>query len=183
MTAGRTVNSLSLEWGTPQKYVAAVKQFFGGEIDLDPCSNPHSIVNARVEFCLPEKDGLKEPWSYGRIFVNPPYGTDRVRGTRIKHWLGKCAAAHAEHGAEVLALVPVAANTGHWKNHVWGSAAAIAFLYDTRLKFLENGRDSGKGAPMSCCMIYWGRDFGKFWKVFGLYGAVADIRHLIALEQ
>ena len=26
---------------------------FGGEIDLDPCSNPYSVVNARVSYELP----------------------------------------------------------------------------------------------------------------------------------
>ncbi len=31
----------------------------------------------------------------------------------------------------------------------------VAF-YDTGLRFLENGYDTGKGAPMACCMIYWG---------------------------
>ena len=29
MTAGRTVNSLSQDWGTPKKYVDAVRAFWG----------------------------------------------------------------------------------------------------------------------------------------------------------
>ena len=53
MSAGRTVNSQSLDWGTPEKYIAAVKRFFGGKIDLDPCSNKYSIVQAEVEYRLP----------------------------------------------------------------------------------------------------------------------------------
>ena len=44
MTAGRKVNTKSHHWGTPQKYVRAVKKVFGGEIQLDPCSNQYSIV-------------------------------------------------------------------------------------------------------------------------------------------
>ena len=49
MSAGRTVNSQSQNWGTPQNYVNAVREFFDGEIDLDPCSNEYSIVRAATE--------------------------------------------------------------------------------------------------------------------------------------
>ena len=111
------------------------------------------------------------------IFVNPPYGADRERGTTIRDWLRKCAEARSEYGAEVLALVPVATNTSHWKLHVWGAATGIAFLYDTRLRFLIDGHERNKGAPMSCAMVYWGERFGQFYEVFVEFGAVVDVRH------
>ena len=44
MTAGRHVNTLSQSWGTPPKYVNAIKTFWGGHIGLDPCSNEYSVV-------------------------------------------------------------------------------------------------------------------------------------------
>jgi hypothetical protein len=178
MTAGRTLNTLSQEWGTPEKYVNAVRDFFGGSIDLDPCSNEYSIVNAKMEYRLPKHDGLRESWNFPSIYVNPPYGIDKEHGTSIKKWLYKCAAAYKEHKSEVLALVPVATNTGHWKNYVFGSATGVCFLYDTRLKFLVNGENGGKGAPMSCAMIYWGKDFDKFLASFRRFGAVVDLRPL-----
>lgn len=159
-------------------YVKAVRDFFEGQIDLDPCSNQHSIVRAKVEYRLPRQDGLKESWDFATIYVNPPYGADRERGTTIKDWLRRCADAHRKHGAEVLALVPVATNTRHWKFYVWGAATAVAFLYDTRLRFLVNGRDGGKGAPMSCAMVYWGNDSDRFANVFLKFGAVVDLEHL-----
>ena len=178
MSAGRNINTQSQEWGTPGKYVEAVKRVFGGSIDLDPCSNEHSIVRATVEYTLPAQDGLKESWDYPRIFVNPPYGIDQERGTAIKHWLYRCAHAHHDHQSEVIALVPVATNTGHWKKYVFSRATAVCFLYDTRLRFLVNGRDEGKGAPMSCAMIYWGRNDARFFDVFIRHGAVVDLRPL-----
>jgi hypothetical protein len=178
MSAGRTVNTLSQDWGTPENYVRAVKEFFGGQIDLDPCSNRHSIVKAKTEYKLPEHDGLRESWNFGRIYVNPPYGIDKKHGTSIKNWLCKCARAHTEFRAEVLALVPVATNTGHWKKYVFAQATAVCFLYDTRLKFLVNGKDGGKGAPMSCAMVYWGEDHKRFFDVFINSGAVVDLRPL-----
>lgn len=178
MSAGRTVNSKSQTWGTPEKYVNAVKKVFGGNINLDPCSNEYSIVQAEVEYQLPKTDGLKASWHYKTIYVNPPYGADRERGTTIKNWLAKCALSRNEYQNEILALVPVATNTGHWKQSIFGQADGICFLYDTRLKFLENGKDVGKGAPMACAMIYWGDNYEAFYEVFINHGAVVDISNL-----
>ena len=178
MSAGRKINTLSQEWGTPEKYVEAIKEFFGGDIDLDPCSNKFSIVEAKVEYTLPRNDGLKDSWNFHRIYVNPPYGLDRKRGTGIKNWLYRCAQAHKSFGSEVLALVPVATNTGHWKKYVFGKASAVCFLYDTRLKFLVNGKNGGKGAPMSCAMIYWGTASDRFRFVFKKFGAVVNLADL-----
>ena len=182
MTAGRKVNSENQSWGTPLKYIKAIKKFFGGSIALDPCSNEYSIVGAETEFMLPQNDGLREEWNYPTIYMNPPYGADRERGTTIKNWLVKCVITHQKYGSEILALIPVATNTGHWKQSIFGKAKAICFLYDTRLKFLENGNDGGKGAPMACAMIYWGKDYDKFYKIFIDYGAVVDLSHLIDQE-
>ena len=179
MSAGRNIITLSQSWGTPHKYVKAVKDLFGGRIHLDPCSNKYSVVNAEVEYLLPKHDGLKESWNYPTIYVNPPYGIDKERKTTIKNWLARCAHAYEEYTSEVLALVPVAANTAHWKKYVFTKARSICFLYDTRLRFLENGQDSGKGAPMACAMIYWGDNYERFYEVFIEHGAVVDISNLI----
>ncbi|MYB89198.1 MAG: N-6 DNA methylase [Proteobacteria bacterium] len=179
MTAGRNNSeSLSQHWCTPPKYVDAIRKFFDSEICLDPCSNAYSIVDASVRYRLPFTDGLTSSWDYSTIFVNPPYGKDRERGTGIIDWLERCSNANACYGSEVLALVPVATNTRHWKRFVFKSATAVAFLYDTRLKFLVNGKNGGKGAPMSCAMIYWGRRYKRFEKMFVPFGAVVDLRHL-----
>jgi hypothetical protein len=178
MTAGRKVFGQNSDWGTPQKYVDAVRKFFGGVIQLDPCSNRYSIVDAAVEYSLPDQDGLRESWDFSTVYVNPPYGIDREHDTTIRDWLRRCEEAYRLHQSEVLALVPVATNTGHWKKHVYGKASAICFLYDTRLRFLVNGKDEGKGAPMSCAMIYWGRNFERFSQVFTPFGAVVNIENL-----
>ena len=182
MTAGRKIVGQSQDWGTPQKYVDAVRECFGGTIHLDPCSNSYSIVNACVEYSLPKYDGLRETWNFPTIYVNPPYGIDREHGTTIKNWLRKCEEVHRLYQSEVVALVPVATNTGHWKKYVFGKATSICFLYDTRLRFLVNGEDAGKGAPMSCAMTYWGKNFDRFMQVFVRFGAVVNIENLKGLE-
>ena len=147
MTAGRKIITLKKDWGTPKKYVEAVRLVFDGQIVLDPCSNKSSIVNAETEFILPKHNGLDESWdNYSKIYVNPPYGIDVVSRTRIKDWLKKCAETNKESDAEIQVLVPVATNTSHWKEYVFGMAESICFLHDTRLKFLQNGKNEGKGA-------------------------------------
>lgn len=182
MTAGRSVNSQSVRWCTPPKYITPIIEVLGDPISLDPCSNEHSIVPARRSYLLPETDGLNASWDFSTIFVNPPYGSDRQRGTSIKHWLRRCKQANLDHGSEVMALVPVAVNTKHWKQFVWGHASAVCFLYDTRLKFLVEGKDEGKGAPMACAMVYWGSNPEKFLEVFIEFGAAIDIRQLHSLQ-
>ena len=104
--------------------------------------------------------------------MNPPYGKDSERNTSIKDWLCKCCRACEDFGSEVLALIPVATNTSHWKQYVFGHARAVCFLYDTRLRFMLNGKLDAKGAPMACAMVYWGDNLEKFRSVFSSFGAI-----------
>lgn len=175
MTAGRQSISQIKNWCTPQKYVDAVTRVFGGQIDLDPCSNEYSTVHAAVEYMLPEHDGLRESWNYQNIYVNPPYGRDVQRGTSISDWFVRIAQA-AQEGSSIQALVPVATNTKHWKEYVYPVASAICFLYDTRLHFVINGNEDTKGAPMSCCMLYYGSNVEAFSQEFRKYGAVVPLK-------
>lgn len=175
MSAGRTVNSLRQDWRTPQKYAGAIAEFFGGAVDLDPCGARGSLICAKNHYLLPDQDGLRESWDFPTIFVNPPYGADRRRGTTIRDWLRRCAAASDSHRSEVIALVPIAANTSHWKLYVWPKAKSIVFLYDTRLKFVVDGLEVDKGAPMACSLIYWGHRDAAFRRTFREFGAAVDL--------
>jgi hypothetical protein len=177
MSAGRNINTKSKSWGTPKKYVDAVKLVFDGNIDLDPCSNEYSIVNATIEYLLPNNDGLKENWTYNKIFVNPPYGIDKERKTSIKNWIEKCYKTNLLYNNEIIALIPVATNTKHWKEFIFKKANLVCFLNDTRLRFLENGLDVGKGAPMACAMIYWGNNNENFIKVFKDFGNIVNVNN------
>ena len=57
------------------------------------------------------------------------------------------------------------------------------FLYDTRLRFLVEGKPSAKGAPMSCAMICWSTKPAAFERVFRAFGAVVDLRSLQRVAQ
>ena len=178
MSAGRQTITNNKDWCTPKKLVDAIRQVWGGNIDLDPCSNIHSVVEAKTEFLLPEIDGLFEEWSYPTVYVNPPYGSDKARGTSIRDWFKKIVISYQKYHNEIIALVPVATNTTHWKKYVFPFASAICFLYDTRLKFIINGTDDNKGAPMSCCTIYYGRNTIAFMKAFSGFGATVPLNNI-----
>ena len=162
MSAGRKIKTGSVHWCTPPKYVTPITEFFGS-IELDPCSNSESIVNAKLE--LTEK-GLDFDWTVVKtVFVNPPYG--RNGETSIYDWLKKCFMSRSN--TEIIALIPVATNTKHWKDFVF-KADVICFLFDTRLKFLINGNTENKGASMSCCLVYFGDRASEFVSKFSEYG-------------
>ena len=148
--------------------------FFENNINLDPCSNSDSIVRATTKYILPV-DGLMETWNFKNIYVNPPYGRDKQRKTSIKNWIKKCCHSHEEYNSEVVALIPVATNTSHWKEYIYNKSTAICFLYDTRVKFRINGSEENKGSPMACCFVYWGARFDKFKELFSDLGFVVKI--------
>ena len=174
MTAGRKNSDNKKDWNTPPEIIESVKSVFGGTIYLDPCSNLSSLVNAKIEYVLPENDGLAENWNYPTIFVNPPYGADKERKTIIIDWFEKVHHAYNE-GSEIIVLVPVATNTNHWKNHVFGVADAICFLSAPRLKFWNNGKIDNKGAPMACAVIYYGKNIDLFSSEFEKHGAIVRL--------
>ena len=150
-----TAVNKNIDWGTPQKIADKVRYFFGGTIDLDPCSNDYSIVNAATNVSLPD-NGLVVDWNtYASVFVNPPYGKGIIA------WLRKCAMHD-----NCIALIPVATNTGHWKQYVYDKAGTVCFLHEPRLKFNVKGVPSKRGAPMACCLVYWGNDSKKFAEHF-----------------
>lgn len=176
MSAGRKNTTDNKEWGTPIKIIKQVQAFWDFNLQLDPCSNDYSLVNAKTEFKLPI-DGLKQDWEdYYTIFVNPPYGRDKNRKTTIADWIKKCYETYESKNNEIIALIPVATNTKHWKQYIWNKGTNICFLSDTRLQFLENGIPNKKGAPMACCLIYWGEYSRMFNLFFKELGAIINLK-------
>ena len=167
MSAGRKHISDKKDWNTPPKYIKLINEMFG-EIDLDPCSNEYSMVESKVKYILPI-NGLVESWNYSKIFVNPPYGRSKETKTSIYDWIER-GVDSAKLGNELLYLIPVATNTRHFKNLIFKHAEGICFLEDTRLKFWNKDKEDKKGAPMACCMVYFGFDYERFSNIFSTVG-------------
>ena len=106
--------------------------------------------------------------------MNPPYGTDPIRGTRIADWFARITQASCA-GSQIMALVPVAPNTQHWKQHVFPVASAVCFLYAPRLRFYLHGQEDPRGAPMACAVVYYGSDLRSFADEFRQHGAVISL--------
>jgi hypothetical protein len=182
-----------------------VREMFEGVIELDPCSNEHSLVDAVYEFQLPLSNGLKEPWHYRTIFVNPPYGRSylhpscnsladnlgdgvfrcsqcctllsrkEVEGSSIADWVEECVVAHKLHAAEVIALIPAAVGTAHFYDFVWHNATSVCFPKG-RLKFGGEPLDgSSNVAPMDVCLPYWGLFPDRFERIFSSLGKVVQL--------
>ena len=171
MSAGRKNNDTNKNYNTPPKYIKLINEFFENNIDLDPCSNKYSMINAKQNIILPD-NGLNIEWcDIGNpinCFVNPPYGKGENK-TSIKTWIKKGIDSYIKYNTESLFLIPVATNTQHYKM-IYENAKGISFLYDTRLKFWNEGVELSKGCPVSCAMIYFGNNYEKFEKIFNNVG-------------
>jgi hypothetical protein len=148
-----------VDWNTPWLIVdRSVKTL--AVIDLDPCSNPASIVPARKAYSLENnEDGLSADWGTGSVYVNPPYGR------AIGAWVEKCNQAYARGSRAVIALVP-ARTDAKWFQTCW-TATAICFLRG-RLKFLG----AASSAPFPSAVIYWGTNKPGFRESFANIGKI-----------
>lgn len=166
-------------WGTPWRIVERLLAFFG-EITLDPCSNEHAVVPARIRWGglgivqpspVRAVDGLFTPWNVlgrrTRVFVNPPFSAKLL-------WMRKAENEHRLHGCEIIALVPADLDTGWWHDVVVASATRICFPRG-RLSFLGD-RDSNARFPVA--LPYWGERVTRFESVFRDEGWVVAPREL-----
>lgn len=177
--SGHIATAANIGWCTSNRIVEAVHWFFGGPPELDPASNKDSIVRARVEYRMPERDGLIESWDYDTIFVNCPFGrthTDPLsnevlsakefadlrdrnpaeaerfsRSNTVADWIDRCCEARHEYGAEVILLVPAAVDTRYWHEIIWPYSDRVCFLKG-REKFLG----APAAAPFATAIVYWG---------------------------
>ncbi len=147
------------EWLTPPYILQAL-----GEFNLDPCSSLIRPWNtARHHYTILD-DGLARHWQ-GRVFCNPPYGSQTGK------WLRRCA----EHG-DAIALIFARTETRMFHKCVWEAADAI-FFFLGRLRFFNvdgTSAPSGAGAP-SCLVAYGLRNVAALARS-GLKGKLIVLR-------
>lgn len=133
---------------TPEYILGPIRYLWGGDIDLDPCTEPDNPIRAKAFYALPD-DGCLEPWDYPTVFVNPPYGEVRDR------WVRRCV----EEGTrrKVILLMP-----SHTDTQICQLALAncdSALFIKGRLKFgiyRENGRQ--EAASHGSILFGFGQD-------------------------
>jgi phage N-6-adenine-methyltransferase len=125
---------------TPGYVLIPVRHALGGEIDLDPCTEPDNPT-AALRYYTEADDGLTSPWNANTIYCNPPYGKAR------EPWVKLCIAA-GERGAKVILLIPSHTDTRVVQS-CFQTASSAAFIKG-RVKFgvlRNNGRQEAASHP------------------------------------
>jgi hypothetical protein len=157
VTSNVHFSSETPEHYTPQTFLNAVGQVFGGIPDLDPCSNSHGKPNvqARTHYTSAD-DGLTRPW-HGRVFLNPPYGRE------IAAWIEKLRAEwRREEVTEVIALLPARTDTAWFEALTAETDDPVVCFLRGRLVFVGS-RDP---APFPSMAVYFGPHHDRFADVF-----------------
>jgi len=164
---------------TPDKIAVPVRAYFpGGQIPLDPATEPNNPLGA-LAFCSGPHcdgtslgDGLAAPWSdHAGVFVNPPYG--KV----IKHW---CAKIHEETvaGAEIIALLPCGARFGtkYWQDHILNPGLDVTLFVRGRLQFLRPDGSGTQGSnPYDSQLLGFNVDVDRFEECFKHLGKIVKM--------
>ena len=163
-------SSKNEHWCTPKEILDLVRQV--NPIALDPCSNKHSTVNAKISYSLPD-DGTLADWTalcelYGLAFVNHPY----KRGITVPNWYRKIV-HEAENGCEIITLSAARTDTAWCQKYVFGKAQAVCFVAG-RLRFIDGltGKKAGAGAFFPSMLAYYGPNVEKFKTIFNSLGAI-----------
>lgn len=151
------------DWCSPPEITLRLEEFFGGPVDVDPCSNERSIVKARMAMTT---GGLTRPWRLPRpvnlaVFENFPY-------SQGQDWTDKALAELASGNViELIRLCPMATST-QW----WADMCKRCARYNPRVLALKRlafiGAD-GKQS-MTCrfepALIYFGGAPESFTRTF-----------------
>jgi phage N-6-adenine-methyltransferase len=153
------------EWGTPNRYVALVRDVLG-TIDCDPASNEaaQQIVQAAVYYTK-ETSGLVRNW-IGAVFLNPPYSKGLV-----DKFVTKLLAERAA-GRCTKAIVLVNQSSAHWYHCLLSAAAADCKVWG-RIKFVDAGGKSPGDPSRGQTFFYFGPDPQRFRTVFSQMGDTA----------
>ncbi len=149
-------------WCSPRYVLDVIESF--APIDLDPCSNEFSKVNAAVTVSPPD-DGLSVPWhKYKHVFVNPPYSHGQT-----KLWTAKAEHEFHQGAMHITMLINASVETKPWQEHVWGSACAVAF-WKERIKF--DRPDGGTSSQLPSALVYYGAEPERFAEHYRDYATV-----------
>lgn len=113
------------EYETPKWLYDILDEVF--DFTLDPCSTDENHLAPK--WFTQERDGLKQSWSWNRVFVNYPY-------SQAKKWLAKIGEESTT--SDIVVLCPARTDTKGFQEHVFPKATAVTFL-NGRLQFLDGG--------------------------------------------
>jgi len=156
------LSSARTDWCTPEELLVDVRKV--GPIELDPCSNETSIVNARIELHPADgDDGLVAPWHRlaggGLVYVNHPFGRQIWQWTARAIW-------ESLSGTPIIFLAPSRTDT-KWFSECVNNKGSVVFLR-RRLTFLG----ASAPAPFPCLLFAWNVAPDRLGEAFGHRGHV-----------
>jgi hypothetical protein len=158
MGAHQSPSMVTDEWLTPPEVLRAL-----GEFDLDPCSpRVRPWDTAKRHYSILD-NGLTKPWE-GRVWLNPPYGTEAAK------WLARLAA----HG-DGIALIFARTETEMFFESVWNAATAALFLRG-RLNFHHvSGARAKANAGAPSVLVAYGEKNAAALRECGIEGALVPL--------
>ena len=154
-------------WCSPPEIADAVWEFFGGEVDVDPCSNPLSLIKARVAYTA---GGLVLPWRCRvrprrTCYENPPYSKLVAWTDKMLHEL------RVGNVAEHIRLTMFAPSSAWWVSMCCMPQRNPRILATKRLSFIDpeapdGARDTRYPCRFDPALIYVGPDPERFTRTF-----------------
>lgn len=145
------------EWLTPPEIIKAL-----GPFDLDPCSPINRPWSTAAKHYTIDDLGLTRPW-YGRVWCNPPYGSQ----TGV--WLQKLA----DHG-NGIALIFARTETEMFFSQGWRRASAMLFI-EGRLYFYHvDGTKAAANSGAPSVLIAYGSENAEILKMSKIKGAYVE---------
>lgn len=142
---------------TPPEIIYRMWELFGGKPDCDPCSNEHSLVDAKKTYTF---GGLHRPWGE-KTYENHPYSTNEP-------WINKAIVEmKAQRVKQLLILCMSATSTYWWQRAMLVPKRNPRVLFTERLVFLgPGGVPLESGARFDTSLIYYGPHVKKFEKLY-----------------
>lgn len=158
----------TVEWYTPEKYVAAVTEVLG-RIELDPASCQAANLTVKAErFFDVETDGLAQEWVAATVFLNPPYCKQKSVSNQALWTQRLIASYEAGHVQEAILLVNASTETA-WFHRLY--AYTLCFVKGRISFYTQPGRSTTSHTTGSV-FVYFGRHQDKFAAVFQQFGVI-----------
>lgn len=165
------------EWYTPPWLITIAREFYDGEIDLDPasCELAQSWIKAK-KYYTKEQNGFGHKWIgriwLGKVWLNPPYGSKSQTNYGTNVWCSLAAQyfTNCKAGLEILLLV---GGTSQGKKECQRLGLTLSF--EKRIKFIDHTGLIQKSPPPAPDLIYLGHRNARFVECFGHLGLISQI--------
>jgi phage N-6-adenine-methyltransferase len=156
------------EWYTPDIYLDAVRELFGGEIELDAASSDaaQKIVRAKHHFTKVD-DAMSKEW-WGKVWLNPPYSQPD-----IAHFVSKLVGEVFNGNVKEAVLLTHNYTDTAWFHEAASAASAICFTRG-RVKFY-NAAGEVAAPTQGQAFAYFGKRWADFAAHFENHGFIVRV--------